>query len=210
MKDDEDIKTMFSRFQVLVSVLQVLSKSYTTSNNVNKILSSLSARYIPKVTSIQEAKHLNMPSLESLIRNLQSHEMELNEDKHVIKSKTLALKSVAERSGGKTVRSSKVWKSEEASNEEVSDGNSDDEEMTFIIRRFQKLTKRSKRFSSRSSGFRGSSSKDKVNDQNNCFNCKKPGHFKADCPDMQKDRPKKGSLQKDNFISKFKKSLMTT
>lgn len=38
MKEDEDIETMFSRFQVLVSGLQVLSKSYTTFDHVKKIL----------------------------------------------------------------------------------------------------------------------------------------------------------------------------
>lgn len=48
-----------------------------------------------------------------------------------MKSKTLALQSVAEKFGGKAVRSSKVDKSEE-----VSDGDSDDKEITFIIRRF--------------------------------------------------------------------------
>ena len=40
MKDDADIKTMFSTFQTLVAGLQVLSKSYTTSNHVKKFLRS--------------------------------------------------------------------------------------------------------------------------------------------------------------------------
>lgn len=136
-----------------------------------------------------------------MIRNLQSHEMELNRDESVIKSKTLALKSVAEKSGGKAVRSSKVWKLEEAF---------DDEEMTFIINRFKQLIKRNKTFSGKISGFRGSSSKDKAYDQKNCFDYKKLGHFKVDCPDLQKDKPKKRSFQKENFISKFKKNLMAT
>lgn len=82
--------------------------------------------------------------------------------------------------------------------------------MTFIIRKSKQLTKRNKRFSGKISGFRGSSSKDKIDDQNNYFNCKKPGHFKVDCPNLQNDTPKKGSFQKDNFRSKFKKSLMAT
>ncbi|KAI5394891.1 hypothetical protein KIW84_061497 [Lathyrus oleraceus] len=46
----------------------------------------------------------------------------------------LALKEIAKKSGGKTFIPSKVWKLEEASNEEVSDGDSDNEETTFIIR----------------------------------------------------------------------------
>lgn len=77
MKEDENIETMFSRFQVLVSRLQVLNKSYTTSDHVKKILRSLPMRYIPKVTDIQEAKDLNNINLESLSSNIQMHELEL-------------------------------------------------------------------------------------------------------------------------------------
>lgn len=75
MKNNKDIETMFYRFQVIVSGLQVLNKSYITIDHVEKILRSLPARYRPKVTIIQEAKDLNTMSLESLIRNLQSHKL---------------------------------------------------------------------------------------------------------------------------------------
>ena len=80
MKDDENIETMFSRFHFLVTKLQVLKKSYHTSDYVKNILRSLPSKYRPKVTSIQEAKKL---SLESLVSNLQSREMELNRDEPV-------------------------------------------------------------------------------------------------------------------------------
>lgn len=76
MKEDGDIETMFLRLQVLVSGLQVLNKSYTTSDHVKKTLRSLPVRYRPKVAAIQEAKDLNTLSLESFISNLQSHGME--------------------------------------------------------------------------------------------------------------------------------------
>lgn len=191
MNDDEDIQTMFYMFQVLISGLQVMNKSYTRSNHVNKILRILPARYRPKATTIQEAKYLNTLSLEIMIRNLHRHEMKMNGDEPMIKSKSMALKSVAEKSGGKAVRSLKVWKSEEAYDDEAFEGDYDDKEMYFIFRGFQQLTKRNKIFSSRCSGFRGSSSKDKTDNQKNCFNCKKPVHFQVDCPGLQKDKPKK-------------------
>lgn len=44
MKGNEEIESMFSRSQVLVQVLQVLSKSYTTSDHVMKILRNIPAR----------------------------------------------------------------------------------------------------------------------------------------------------------------------
>ena len=44
MKEDENIGTMFSRFQTLVSGLQILKKSYSTSDLVNKILRSFPAK----------------------------------------------------------------------------------------------------------------------------------------------------------------------
>jgi len=45
MKDDESIEDMYSRFQTLVSGLQILKKIYVASNHVNKILKSLLARW---------------------------------------------------------------------------------------------------------------------------------------------------------------------
>lgn len=94
MKEDEDIETMFCRFQVLVFELQVLNKSYTKSGHVKNIMRSLPIRYKPKMTYIQKAKDLNTLSLKSLISNLQSHEMELNGDESMRNSKPMALKSV--------------------------------------------------------------------------------------------------------------------
>lgn len=91
--------------------------------------------------------------------------MELNGDESVGKSKTLALKYVVGRSGGKTVRSYKVWKSKEVSNEEAFADNYGEKEMAFIIRIFQQRSRKNKRFSGKSNGFRGSSSKNNIDDQ---------------------------------------------
>lgn len=49
----------------------------------------------PKVTAIYEVKYLNTLSLESIVSNLKSREMDLNGDEDFKKSKPLALKSVA-------------------------------------------------------------------------------------------------------------------
>jgi len=93
MKEDEDIDTMFSRFHVLVSGRQVLGKSYTTKDHVNKMLWSLPVKWMPKVRAFQEAKYLNKLRLESPINNLTSHKLELNHDEAKPKPKSITLKS---------------------------------------------------------------------------------------------------------------------
>jgi len=73
MKEDEDIETMYSRFQTLVSGLQIQKKSYLAYDHVNKILRILPAKWRPKVTSIEEVRDLNTLSLEDLISSLKFH-----------------------------------------------------------------------------------------------------------------------------------------
>jgi len=62
----------------------------------------------------------------------------------------------------------------------------------------------------RRSGSKWSSYKDKKDNQKGCFNCKKPGHLIAYCPDLQKNKSKKESSKKENFIRRVKKNLMPT
>jgi len=98
MKDDESIETMYSRFQTLVSRLQILKKSYVASDHVSKILRSLPARRRPKVTDIEEAKDLNTLSVEDLISSLKVHEISLDEHESAKKSKSMDLKSKGKHS----------------------------------------------------------------------------------------------------------------
>ena len=91
MKDDESIEQMYSRFQTLVSGLQILKKSYVVSDHVSKILRILPARWRPKVTAIEEAKDLNTLSVEDLVSSLKVHEIGLNEHEPAKKVKSIAL-----------------------------------------------------------------------------------------------------------------------
>ncbi|KAK2441187.1 hypothetical protein QL285_012514 [Trifolium repens] len=95
MKDDENIESMYSRFKILVAGLQVLKRSYTTSDHIRKILRSLPSRWRPKVTTIQEAKDLDTLGLEELISSLMSHEIELSSDEPQKKLKFVALPSIS-------------------------------------------------------------------------------------------------------------------
>jgi len=78
MKDDEIIEQMYSRFQTLVSRLQILKRNYVASDHVSKILRCMSARWRPKITAIEEAKDLNSLSVEDLVSSLKVHEISLN------------------------------------------------------------------------------------------------------------------------------------
>ncbi|PNX78949.1 serine/threonine protein kinase SRPK1 [Trifolium pratense] len=175
MEKDEDIETMFTRFQTLVSGLKVLKRSYTTYDHVQKILRSLPLMWRPKVTAIEEAQNLKNMSLES------------------------------------TKTSSKALKTQLLDIEEESpaDGQEDEmgEEEFALFTKFQQWARFNKK------NFRGNNSRNsgKKEEQKNCFNCKKPGHFIADCPEISSmDKSKRYSSKKQQFKSKLKKSLMAT
>jgi len=197
MKDDESIEEMYSRFQTLVS-------GYVASDHVSKILRSPPARWRPKVTAIEEAKDLNTLSVKDLVSSLKVHEISLNEHELAKKRKPIALPSK-----GKLSKALKVIESEE----ESPDGDSDEDladMMAMLSNMLQYQAKKNKKFFSRRSGYKGS----KKEDQKGCFNCKKPGHFIADCHDLQKEKSKeksKKSTFKSNKIKKqIKQSLMAT
>jgi len=114
---------MYSRFQTLVSGLQILKKSYVAFVHVSKILRSLPARWRPKVTVIEEANDLNTLSVEDLVSSLKVHEIGLNEHEPTKKVKSIALPSK-----GKSSKSLKVSESEEESPDGESDGDPADVE----------------------------------------------------------------------------------
>jgi len=175
MKEDESIETMYSRFQTLVSGLQILKKSYVASDHVNKILRSLPAKWRPKVTAIEEVKDLNTLSVEDLISSLKYHEIGLNEHEPIKKPKSIALNS-----RGKSSKALKALESEE----ESTSGDSDEDpeivqKMAMLSNKLQYLAKKNKRFLSKGS-------KSSRREEKGCFNCKKTGHFiaEASSPDM--------------------------
>jgi len=190
MKDDETIEAMYSRFQTLVSGLQILKKSYVASDHVSKILRSLPARWRPKVIAIEEAKDLRTLSVEDLISSLKVPNISLDEHDSAKKSK------------GKHSQAFKAIESEEESR----DGDSDEdpvvaEKMAMLSNKLKYLARKSMKFLSRSRGYKGS----RKEDQKGCFNYKKSGHFIADCPDLQKEKSKEKSKKPTLKSNKFRK-----
>jgi len=206
MKDDESIEEMYSRFQSLVSGLQILKQSYVASDHVSKILRSLPARWRPKVTDIEEAKDLNTLSVEDLVSSLKVHEMSLNEHESSKKTKSIVLPSK-----GKSSKALKVIESEEESPDRDSDEDpAVVEKMAMLSNKLQYLARKNKKFLSRSNGYKDSRKKD----QKSCFYFKKPGHFIVDCPDLQKEKSKekskKPTFKSNKFRRHIKQSLMAT
>jgi hypothetical protein len=208
MKDGEDIEAMFSRFQVLVSGLQVLDKSYTTTDHVRKILRSLPPKWRPKVTAFQEAKDLDLVSLEDLISSLKTHEMELMTDESTKKIKGIALSS---KSSSKALKAKVIESEDEASEESHEVESEDEEEMVLMAAKVSQWAKRSKKYAGKfgSSSKKVGAAKEKKEEQNKCFKCNKPGHFIADCPENQ-NRSSKKTSSKEKYKSKLKKGFLAT
>src|ERR1044072_7399572 len=199
MEDNESVEEMFSRFQILVAGLKVLNKGYNTADHVKNIIRSLPSKWRPMVTALKVAKDLNFVSLEELISSLRSHEIELQADEPQRKVRYVALKS--------NFKKDKALQAEEEL-EESDEESSDEDELSLISKRINKLWKH------RQSKFRGSrrvkgrfesaSGQKKNVDKGNiiCYEFKEPGHYKNECPKLKKDKkPKK--LDK-------KKGLMAT
>jgi len=161
---------------------------------VSKILRSLPARWKLKVTAIEEAKDLNTLSVEDLVSSLKVNKIGLNEH---------------EPSKGKSSKSLKVIESEDESPDEDSDEDPT-EKMAMPSNKFEYLARKNRKFLSKRGGYK--SSKKKI--RRDASTVKKPGHFIADCTDLQKekskDKSKKSSFNSRKFRKQIKKSLMAT
>ena len=85
---------MYTIFTNIVNTLGTLGKNFSNSENVKKIISSLSKEWRLKITTIEEAKDLNTLTIDDLIGSLISYEEDLateggDENK---KKKSIALK----------------------------------------------------------------------------------------------------------------------
>ena len=164
MQKDESIKDMYGRFSVLVYNARALGKVYTEVELVRKILRVLPMNFEAKVTAIQESKDLSKLSMEELIGNLMTYEMELKarEDRNNsdLKKKSIAL-----------------------SNTVTSDSEDPIEQLAMAVRQLTKWRK-----------FKPRRNKPKTNnseDEPLCYNCQKPGHIKPNCPLLQRNKKKK-------------------
>src|SRR3954462_8513148 len=203
MEDDEDIEKMFSRFQTLTAGLRVLDKGYTKADHVKKIIRRLPRRWGPMVIAFKIAKNLNEVSLEELISALRSHEIEMDANEPQQKGKSIALKSNIKKCTN--VFQAKEEDPEESESEE-------EEELSMISRRVNQLWKSKQR---KFRGFRsskrfehGESSDERRSDKKKvmCYECNEPGHFRSECPSLQKENPKKKFHKKKGLMATWDES----
>ncbi|GAV58714.1 UBN2 domain-containing protein, partial [Cephalotus follicularis] len=79
MIENEDISSMYARFNDIINALKGLGKVYPNHELVSKILRCLPKSWEPKVTAIEEAKDLATLPLEDLLGSLMTHEIRMKD-----------------------------------------------------------------------------------------------------------------------------------
>ncbi|MQL78381.1 hypothetical protein Taro_010811 [Colocasia esculenta] len=179
MQQGESITQMHSRFTDITNGLAGLGKNYDMGDMVRKILRSLPASWTPKVTAIEEASDLRRMSLEKLIGSLMAHEINMERlgESSIRKKHNSALKTTEDTSG-------------EESDGDKCIGSSEDEE-AFLSRRLRRILAKKKyqsgrRYFKKGKEFKKPEAKDVKRSEPPCYECKKPGHIKAECPKLKK------------------------
>ncbi|KAH9686889.1 hypothetical protein KPL70_014556 [Citrus sinensis] len=167
MEQNENVYSMYTRFTDIVNTLGALGKTFSNSEKVKKIIRSLPKEWRQKRTAIEEAKDLNVLPIDDLIGSLISYEEDLAAEKgHEEKKKNIALK-VSKR-------------------ESDEESKMDDEELAMLARRFRKFYKKN----NEQRKFRGYKNKKEKKEPITCYECKKPGHIRPECPLLNKFKKK--------------------
>ena len=182
MKPGESITDFQLRYTHLINQLHALGKEYDQRTQVRKILNILSEEWDNKVTAIEESRGESMRSVAALFGSLAEHENKLKFKREIL-NRQEKKKGIALKSKEKT----------EPDEEEL-----DDEEFAMMVRRFRKFYKKgqSSSFKKNTSGGTNLKKESIV-----CFECNKPGHFKSECPQIQKEKNKAKFPKKKAYIS---------
>ncbi|XP_069143516.1 uncharacterized protein [Solanum lycopersicum] len=95
MKEGETIHDMYTKLSSITNELRSLGETINMSKQVRKVLQILPKLWESKVDAITEAKDLKVPTMDALIGNLKTHEMNRSQDfskKEAKKDKSLGSK----------------------------------------------------------------------------------------------------------------------
>ena len=123
MKERETIHEMFTKLSSITNEMRSLGEPISMSKKVRKVLRILPKSWESKVDTITEAKHLKVLTMDALIGNMKTHEMNRNHDllkKEVKNDKSLIMKYKY-------------------------DDDSSDDDMAYLINRFKKNCEKEQR-----------------------------------------------------------------
>ncbi|PKA52920.1 hypothetical protein AXF42_Ash001901 [Apostasia shenzhenica] len=200
MNPKESIKDIFTRFTNITNGLISLEKIFTNEELVRKILRCLPREYDAKATVIVEARDLSTFELDMLLGSLTTYELEMKrkkkkkeDDDSFKKKKVIALRAASPTT---------------FDNDATSSGDEEgkiDDEIALVSRRFNALMKKKRNFSRRAQkkSFKPKEKKESTSknkeDDIVCYECKKSGHIKPNCP-----------LLKTRKVKKKKQALVAT
>ncbi|KAH9801519.1 hypothetical protein KPL71_001066 [Citrus sinensis] len=163
MEQKESVYSMYTRFTDIVNTLGALGKTFLNSEKVKKIIRSLPKEWRPKRTAIEEAKDLNVLPIDDLIGSLISYEEDLAAERgNEEKKKSIALKALKHESD--------------------EESELDEEEMDMLAKRLRKLFKKS----GERRKFRDLKNRKEKKEVIKCYEYKKPGHIRTECPILNK------------------------
>ena len=174
----EPIRELELRFTHFINNLASLGKDIPEREQVSKILKILKGDWITKVTILQEVQGESTSSITALFGSLAEYEPTLlaqRAPQTLSKAKNLALVAPSKE------------KNDDNDDDEDDEEELDDEEMAMMVRKFRKFFKKKGGFQKGDSSQRKGSKKERAPV---CFECKKPGHFKAECPSLQRSKGK--------------------
>src|SRR3954468_20435312 len=208
-KDGEKVEATYNRLTTLSNELVALGAPDITNHLVvRQLLQSLDESFEHLAMMIKERSNYKDMTPADILERLMTYELEL-EEKHDVngtRRRSHALKAKASRHSSPEPSS--------ASGVESDDTTGIGKDLALIVKRFNRFQRRSssspkKSFSSRhSSSSSHRSSKSSPVKDNNCYKCKKPGHFIADCPLWEVDRKSKHS-HKDSSSRHHRSSRST-
>ncbi|KAH9699242.1 hypothetical protein KPL71_024267 [Citrus sinensis] len=167
MEQNESVYSMYTRFTDIVNTLGALGNTFSNSEKVKKIIRSLLKEWRPKRIAIEEAKDLNILPIDDLIGSLISYEEDM-----------------ATERGNEERKKSIAFKASKYESDEESE--LDEEEMDMLARKFRNFFKKS----SERRKFRDLKNRKDKKEVIKCYECKKPGHIRSECPLLNKLKKK--------------------
>ena len=184
----ENVTATYERFNILLNSLRAYGKIYPNKDLTIKFMRALPSKWDAKTTAIRESKNLNEMTVQQLYGNLLTYELELTQRAETLSEGKRKEKGVALKA---TENVSKVI-TEIESDDDDEDNDDDIAMMVRKLRRFMRQGKASKQ--KKVSNYR---SQEQINDL--CYNCKKPGHFIADCNKPLREELKKKQHGKKEY-----------